>query len=617
MRTRVLLWGLIALLAVLLGFVTFPPVLALNLVKHTGYWFMLAATALFGWHFARSLRGGAAPRWREWRRWGWAAVVIIGGTLFLQTRESHGYKVVMDDVVLEGTAMQMHFHREVGVPVRAYDYVGNYEVLNSFLDKRPVFYPFLLATVHDLTGYRPSNAFVLNALLTPVLLLLLYLVGRRLAGELAGLATVLLICTVPLVAQNAVGAGFELLNLVMIVLTLWLGMRYAEAPSDDRLCAFALSGILLAEVRYESVLFIFPVGLVIVWTWWRQRRLSLPWTFLGCPLLLVLYAWQHNVFKVLDSSWQMMSKPEAKTPFALHYFYDNVGHALNFFFCWDGSQSNSLLVSALGVAGVAFLILLLYKRHREIFSAEPGNAVFNLFALTLLAHLGLMLCYFWGQFDDPVIRRLSLPEQLLAVLAFIYVLPQLWPRPAAWKALLGVTLVFLLGVSVPVMAQHRYTQENFAARTCNWVAAYIQAHPGREMLAIDANSQLVWIVNRQSSIPVAQLVAKYEGYCFHFRRHSFDDYLVVQRLGVDPKTGAVFPSIDEDLGDGFTLQTIAIKKFSPTYRIRLSRVTAIDEPKIKAWAKKRPKKFEPLPNETTVSSAGPADYLVTWLTNLP
>ena len=45
----------------------------------------------------------------------------------------------------------------------------------------------------------------------------------------------------PLLAQNATGGGFELLNLVMILATLLLGMRYlarrdASSLEHERLC---------------------------------------------------------------------------------------------------------------------------------------------------------------------------------------------------------------------------------------------------------------------------------------------------------------------------------------------------------------------------------------------
>ena len=63
----------------------------------------------------------------------------------------------------------------------------------------------------------------------------------------------------------------------MILSTLWLGMRFAEAPGVARLGAFLFSGILLAQTRYESALFVLPVGAVLALVWWRQRRIEITW----------------------------------------------------------------------------------------------------------------------------------------------------------------------------------------------------------------------------------------------------------------------------------------------------------------------------------------------------
>ena len=49
----------------------------------------------------------------------------------------------------------------------------------------------------------------------------------------------------PLLAQNSSGAGMEVLNLAMILFSLWLGMLAAEQPSETRLGGFVLAVVLL------------------------------------------------------------------------------------------------------------------------------------------------------------------------------------------------------------------------------------------------------------------------------------------------------------------------------------------------------------------------------------
>jgi hypothetical protein len=253
MSRRILLLGLICALAVTLGFVTFTAPQAVLAARYAGYWIVLIATLLFGFHLVRSLR----PDWPQvaaWRTWWRPGLVLLAATIVLHVHEQHGFKIVADEVVLQLTAQRMHFAREAGVVLRGYDYAGNFTPFMVALDKRPLFFPFLLSLVHDLTGYRVSNGFVLNALLSLAFMTLAMLVARRIGGWGAACTAALLLAGVPLVAQNACGSGFDLLNLVMILLVWWLAMRHAEEPqNDDRLAAFVLGAILLAQVRYESV----------------------------------------------------------------------------------------------------------------------------------------------------------------------------------------------------------------------------------------------------------------------------------------------------------------------------------------------------------------------------
>ena len=56
-------------------------------------------------------------------------------------------------------------------------------VLDTFLDKRPYFFAFLVSLVHDLTGYRIANIFLVNVALAPALFGLVYWFARALTGR--------------------------------------------------------------------------------------------------------------------------------------------------------------------------------------------------------------------------------------------------------------------------------------------------------------------------------------------------------------------------------------------------------------------------------------------------
>jgi hypothetical protein len=269
-------------------------------------------------------------------------------------------------------------------------------IFEGMMDKRQLFFPFLVSILHDLTGYRPENAFVLNG--DPDLRLPRprERAGRMLAGRMAGWLGVALFAGLPLLAQNATGGGLR-----------------APEPRDDpgdaaprgpvhraarrRLVhGVLLLGLLLTQVRYESAIFLVPVAAIILWVWWREGRAILPWPGPGAaaphdPLRAPQPDLRHP-----RSAWQLQSKPGFTKPFSLSYVPDNLAHAMGFFFGKPTDQPNSYVFSALG-CGRAHL---LHPPRRQAPQGPRGESPISVstlfFTLGFAAQFGLMMCYFWG-----------------------------------------------------------------------------------------------------------------------------------------------------------------------------------------------------------------------------
>ena len=621
MTKRVLLFVLVVLLALQLGFLAFDPVQAVALVKNGGYAWMLVIHTWFLWALWRSLAEERA-RWREIaRRRAGVVIFLLAAAGLLHVQERHEFKIVADELVIGNTAMRMHFDRSASAVLRAYDYAGNYTALNDTVDKRPLAFPFLLATVHDLTGYRVDNVFWLNAAVSLGLVAAVWLVAARLAGAKAGVASVVLLCGVPLIAQNATGAGFELHNLFMIFVTLWLGLRYAERPERARLTAFVLAGVILCQVRYESALFALPVGAGVLWVWWRERRVDFAPVVFAAPLLMLPVPLQQNVFKISEATWQLNDVAGATTPFGIGYFYDNVGHALNFFFSFDGSQPSSWLLAALGGVAAGFAVLRVYREHRALAAARSGDAMAAIFLAGLLLHALVMLCYFWGKWDDPIIRRLSLPTHALFIVALAFVWGRLVRHARAWDGLIAAGALHLVLFALPASARHPFTQENFAAATCNWVSDFVRDSVPGTALAIDDNAGHVWFLHRKSCVSPERLTLNWEGYVHHFERRSFSEFIIVQRIGVDQATDRKYVSAKDDFGEALRLELVEERMFAPFYFMRISRVVGVDREKLRAWAEERAKAREVARSrglkEAFSTQAVNPDLLADWFKALP
>ena len=571
---RLWLFVLSAVLAAVLGFFALNGEPAIVFVSKTGYWFVLAAFVLFLralWlTFREDLR---ALRARD-LDWASVAVVALGGTVLL-VHETFGFKIVMDEIMLLGTSMSMHFDKTVLTPMRGNDIQGVFVILDGMMDKRPLFFPFLLSLLHDLTGYRPANAFLLNGLLTFVFLGLVHHCGRLLAGRRAGWLGVALFAGLPLLGHNATGGGFELLNLVMILATLLLGARFIARRDEASLTAFCFAGLLLVQVRYESMLYLLPVALIVLWVWLGERRVVLSWPVILAPLLLIAYPLQHRIFELRTSAWQMESKPDFTTPFAPAYFLDNLSHAANFFFASPKDQPSSLVLSVLGWLALPFLLLFLAKKVRTLRAESPAFAATAFFTVGFAAQFVLLMCYFWGKFDDPVIRRLSLPTHLWLVLAVMAVLPQ-FAGAAFQRVLLGLATFGVIASGVPSMASHAYSQEYLPGRETAWRRQFIADQPRKDYLMID-NDSVLWIAHEISATPVYQAQKRRKDIVFHFRNRTFSDIFVFQRLNIDPETGRKTLREGDDLGPEYVLEPVREERLQTLTLTRISRVKEIRE----------------------------------------
>ena len=608
------MFALISVLAAATGFKLVPDAAALTLVSKTGYWCVLAAFVLF----VRSLWGTYREDVLKMRDAGlgavdWATVCVVGlGGLILIVHESFGFKIVMDEFMLLGTSMSMHYNRAVVTPIRGADVQGAFTIFEGMMDKRQLFFPFLESIVHDLTGYRPENAFVVNVILTFVFLAMVNALGRKLAGRTAGWLGVALFAGLPLLGHNATGGGFELLNILMVLATMLLGARYIERRDGPSFTAFCYAAMLLTQVRYESAIYLLPVALIILWVWLRDRKATMTWEVLVLPILMIHCALHTRIFDIRSTSWQLQSKPGLTKPFSVSYVADNLVHAVAFLFGKSTDQPNSYVLSALGCAAILFFFLLAARRLKALGRESAISVTTIFFTVGFVAQFALMMCYFWGQFDDPIIRRLALPTLLWMVVAILAVLPE-FPNPAVAKTLLAVACLGILAQGVPSMAAHAYSQENLASLETQWRREFIAAQPTRDYLMID-NDSILWITHRVSATTIGAAIARRKDLAFFMKTHAFSNVFVFQRYEIDPDTGKMTIRDGDELGPDYVLEPVKAERLQTLSQTRLSRLVEIrDGGKVLS----KPEPDRTVPKDKAEIDKARGAYLENFLRRLP
>jgi hypothetical protein len=584
-----------ALSALGLGFVWTDGALAGEAVRRAGYP-MLFATALgFVWAIARCLRGDGGA-WRSvapgewigrgrrglanWRARPWRefcrsiACMVAGGTLVCALAEPIGFKILFDEYVLQATAQNLHLTREVGTIVRAYEVEGVWLPLGAYVDKRPYFFAFVLSLLHDLSGFRVLNAFILNHALTALLLALVGVTVRRLTGRVgAGVLAGWSLAALPLLGQNTNGSGMEVLNAVMIVGVFLLGLRFLERPDDARQDALLLGAVLLAQCRYESALFVPAAGLLVLVAWFRRGAARLTIVTMLVPVALLPVAWVRQVFAANDVLWQL---PEhLSKPFGTEHVADNLVQAGRYVFSTNVAYSN---LAPLAVAGLLALSVIGFLFFRRRFAAGPGAASLAslVWFAAVLFNFVLLMHYYWGQLTDPLVSRLSLPLWIVFAVALAALLARL---EAGGRKALGPALVLSLVIGLALhgraAARHVYTQENILEQEIRWELDWVAGRPAGPRMVITNKSSLPWLLERVPAVLTNSARGRAAAINFHLRQNGYQEILVTQRLRPGSAAGDFALDPDDALPPEIRLERVAERRFG--YSIAtISRVVAVE-----------------------------------------
>lgn len=526
-RIRLILFILSALCAVFVGFFAFDSKQAVFLVKTTGYWVMLFTFVLFLVYFSRCswfyFRNRQHPV--DFRDVRMPLLFIIGVSLILLVMQPTGYKITMDEPVLATTAMRMHEYKEAMATVRTHEVQGVFMQLDGYVDKRPLFFPFLVSLLHDLTGYRSSNLFLLNALLAPIFLGLLFIIGQMFSSRYGGYLAVALFATVPLLAMNINGGGFELLNLVMIMVSFMLAIFYLNAPDSPRLNLLVLSGVLLAQIRYESALYVGAVGVVIVYGWYRMRRPIVSPLLILAPLLMIPLALQQLIFSNYERLWQL--KDGATQPFSPSMITHNLAQAGHFFFnLSDDQQPNSFLLSVLFLFSLAGALALRHKWKTSLKFSSPLALSVASFAAVIIANFFLLMSYHWGQLNDIIATRIVLPFILFQVFCVVAVFHNVFASSGLRKSIVYLSLVFFVGITMPVCARSDFLRWVPSQHICLWVQNQVESCKGKSVLFV-SNYHLIPIVEQLPSITQIEAKQNKAQLELHRRIGTYSDILFV------------------------------------------------------------------------------------------
>lgn len=544
------------------------------IVRHLGYYFILGI-----------LVGGAYYAIQAWRERedtsklvgkdllrGSLTVFVAAWIIFVHA--TFDYKIAMDDYLLASTAKGLHEAREVSMVTLGSYWGDTFTRQEIEVDKRPWFYPFCVSVLHDIWGYSDRNPFVFNAITCVIFLGLVYVFGHLLAGRPAGVLSVLLWASLPLLSQNATGAGMEMLNLCLLQLLCVLSVLYLRKPSAALESVVSLTAVLLVYTRYESGLFIFPAVIVIMLGWWRSRKIFLSWGVVLSSVALVAVALQTRMYSLNEAAWELDGG--AVAPFAWSHIIANMPHALNFFLSYDMSLANSPLLGVLAVPAVLAFAFLLRTELKVYWHRNAAGLISMIFGLFILLQFFVTISFHAGQLDQRFVSRYSLPFHIAIVSATVAVLAYAAVRwRVLWRISSSIVVIFILVYTLPSNSRAIFNHSNFVVREFNWLTGIANDELAPRSLYVDRYT-VFWSLEGMSAVPIHRMSHKVSKLMTYLDQGVFSEAYVIRRAKY---ASGEFGSVDsefDDLQNILSLELVAEKSFKPLNITQVYRVCGLN-----------------------------------------
>ncbi|PKL42592.1 MAG: hypothetical protein CVV41_13670 [Candidatus Riflebacteria bacterium HGW-Riflebacteria-1] len=524
-------------------------------------WYFLLFAVLFWLQKLAAFLPPLEEQCAIWRRHWPAAAAALVLMILTVLASPPDFRILADETNLLGMSQAFYEERSCHNPTQALNYYhGIKRTISSVVDMRPAFYPFLTAAVHALTGYRPENAFVVNAIAGFFILLLMYLLVQQWFGRFWGICSMLLLAAFPLFVLYATSGGFETVNLLFALITLYLAWSFVSKPQADRAELLFLTLPLLAQTRYESALSVLCAVPLVLFCLPRPEYARLTWRTVLVPVLFLPVAW----LRVVTFSHRAFQVENVEQAFGLDHFWANLQNALPFF---TGSEKAYGMITLLAVTTLAGLVWMLIDRLCQKSEARK-ESVFADFVMTFFAlHAAARFAYFWGDLRLQYTSRLALIFLPLLVFFSVYLFYRLtttfqlnrnWVVPGA---------MLLLIHSWPVAGQNLAVRDIFYYRELKTVREFLQQHypnPKGYILAADLSN--LYVPFNYSSVTPAWVAASSDEVARSLEKRTWQHLLVIQKINIANN----MPAPGSEMPPRFALKTLYESQLNPEKMLRIS-----------------------------------------------
>lgn len=493
--------------------------------------------------------------------WVWFGIFSFCTMIFLSSPPY--LRVLSDEATLIAVSQWMALATRCELVTSAVEYGFALRPLDFHVPGRPLLFPFFVHLFHLLSGYRVENAFALNFVTLTSLFGAIYFLFKKTLGAAWGICAILLIAAQPVLIEAATSAGFDLFNLLFMVLSFACLMFFLTRPDAVSFQLLWIHLLLLSHIRYESIAYFFvTLGFLLLFRKLRWEYFKNSLLYAWTPLLLIPLFWQ-RIMAV--PPYQELSN---EAPFALSYFWN---HSLIFFkqLAWGKpAPLGAWVINMLGVAGLVNFLYLFFSK--QWLRSKPARQAFWIIASWIVFLWILMAAYYYGNIVSHSCSRFFIVFLFLLSIFCTLLFHRLGlflKRP--FTLCLFSLLIFLPHHSFSM--QHGYTNSLDMPRRHRQVLHFLQSQTKRHLLII-TDRPIHYIIRGYGAIHFSQASKFEEKLRQDFKNRLYETIFVVQEIHLE--SGEATP--DTHLEGDFQTQPVFEIQNQDQHFIRISKLSIPD-----------------------------------------
>jgi len=382
-----------------------------------------------------------------------------------------------------------------------------------------------------------------------------------------------LLLGLPLLAQNATGGGFDLLNITAITVFLIAAWNYWRQPGAGGLDLAVLSGVVLASCRYESLLFLGVIIVLALAKWAREGRITLTlFAALSPPLALPPILINQIFWSNGDNHYFQTT---AGNFLSLSHVPDNVAHAIFFLFLPDFHSNNSILLSVAGMVGLVVTLVWILRRLPQIWRQTGPELPLLLVVSGALLESAISMLSFWGHWNEPLVARFSLPLQLTFGFCAMFALARGLRGRVLPGWVLGGTALYVVVAAAPVSSEAYMTNDHQTYVSYSWARDYVQKHADNGVLLV-TRASVMFTLYGQPCIPIGLANFKPLKVVNTVQLGLYREVWVIQEYTINRRLNAWVEYPPARLDQRILLKPMIEFACNTTYHLRISKVIGYD-----------------------------------------